>query len=72
MKKQSILLALALAGLPNAVVLSVPAAETTDNQLTSSEKKDGWILLFDGKTLDLVDFLEDSYGTLPEHRRNPL
>jgi len=52
MKKQLILLALALAAPPNPEVLSVQAAETTDNQLTSSEKRDGWILLFDGKTLD--------------------
>ena len=52
MKKQLIILSLALAALLNGVVLSVQAAETKDNHLTSSEKRDGWLLLFDGKTLD--------------------
>ena len=52
MKKQLIMVSLALAALLNAVVVSLQAAETKDNHLTSSEKRDGWILLFDGKTLD--------------------
>jgi hypothetical protein len=29
---------------------SLPAEETADNRLTDTEKNDGWILLFDGKT----------------------
>jgi hypothetical protein len=34
-------------------VLLVPApARAGDNELTAKEKEDGWILLFDGKTLD--------------------
>src|SRR5437867_1930540 len=32
-------------------VLTVPAA-AADNELTAQEKADGWLLLFDGKTLD--------------------
>ncbi len=36
-----------------AVLLLVPAtASAGDNELTDKEKEDGWILLFDGKTLD--------------------
>jgi hypothetical protein len=38
--------ALAAAGLLAAV------AQASDNELTSQEKKDGWLLLFDGKSLD--------------------
>jgi len=33
------------------LVLAVPAA-AADNELTEQEKKDGWLLLFDGKTLN--------------------
>src|SRR2546425_13044322 len=38
-----------------AVSLLMAAALTcvaADNELTSADKKDGWLLLFDGKTLD--------------------
>jgi hypothetical protein len=35
-----------------AVASLVPAARAADNQLTPQEKKAGWILLFDGKSLD--------------------
>jgi hypothetical protein len=35
-----------------AVVLLVPVAAGGDNELSDKEKADGWILLFDGKTLD--------------------
>jgi hypothetical protein len=34
-----------------ALVLAAPAAWAGDNELTEAEKKDGWILLFDGQTL---------------------
>jgi len=35
------------------VLLAVPAAANdSDNELTAKEKADGWLLLFDGKTLD--------------------
>ena len=40
--------ALVLAGL----VTGAPAADGTENRLTERQRKDGWILLFDGKTLD--------------------
>ena len=35
-----------------AAALLAPAAAAADNELTAKEKADGWILLFDGKTLD--------------------
>jgi alpha-3'-ketoglucosidase len=35
-----------------AVLTFVPAALAADNELTKKEKADGWILLFDGKSLD--------------------
>jgi hypothetical protein len=34
------------------LINSAPAAEPPDNQLTPHEKAEGWLLLFDGKTLD--------------------
>jgi len=34
-----------------ALAMSLPAA-AADNELTAQEKSDGWLLLFDGKTLD--------------------
>src|SRR5438067_2371392 len=33
-------------------LLTIPALATPDNTITAREKRDGWILLFDGKTLD--------------------
>jgi hypothetical protein len=33
-------------------LLLAPPARATDNELTAKEKADGWVLLFDGKTLD--------------------
>jgi Domain of Unknown Function (DUF1080) len=35
-----------------ALVLFAVPASAADNELTESEKADGWVLLFDGKTLD--------------------
>src|SRR5258708_3518130 len=35
-----------------ALCLTVPALRAGDNELSAKEKADGWILLFDGKTLD--------------------
>ena len=35
-----------------AVALLAPGAAAADNELTDKEKADGWVLLFDGKTLD--------------------
>src|SRR3989440_2217783 len=35
-----------------ALSLAVPALRAGDNELSAKEKADGWILLFDGKTLD--------------------
>jgi alpha-3'-ketoglucosidase len=34
------------------VVLVAPLASAADNELTENEKANGWLLLFDGKTLD--------------------
>jgi len=34
------------------LLLPAPMARSADNQLTAGEKQAGWILLFDGKTLD--------------------
>ena len=34
------------------VVLLAAGAHAADNELTAKEKDDGWVLLFDGKTLD--------------------
>jgi len=34
------------------IALGVSSACAADNELTAKEKEDGWILLFDGKTLD--------------------
>ena len=35
-----------------ALVISAASAASADNELTEKEKADGWVLLFDGKTLD--------------------
>jgi len=35
-----------------ALFLCAPALRAGDNELTAREKADGWVLLFDGKTLD--------------------
>jgi hypothetical protein len=35
-----------------ALAISIPSSFAADNELTQAEKKAGWILLFDGKTLD--------------------
>jgi Domain of Unknown Function (DUF1080) len=35
-----------------ALALLAPRAAAADNELTEQEKADGWVLLFDGKTLD--------------------
>src|SRR5579872_3287644 len=35
-----------------AAALLTSAAAAADNELTEQEKADGWVLLFDGKTLD--------------------
>src|SRR4051794_39040270 len=35
-----------------ALALLAPAARAADNELTAREKADGWVLLFDGRTLD--------------------
>src|SRR3954463_15292235 len=34
------------------LLLLAPLARAADNELTDAEKKDGWILLFDGKSVD--------------------
>jgi hypothetical protein len=34
------------------LLIGLPAARAGDNELSPKEKADGWILLFDGKTLD--------------------
>jgi len=47
------LAAVAATGALAVLIAAVPAMQTsTDNQLTADEKKAGWTLLFDGKSLD--------------------
>jgi len=47
------LFGLPIFGLTVLCLLAAPlTAVAADNQLTGAEKKDGWLLLFDGKTLD--------------------
>src|SRR5688572_2534033 len=38
--------------LPLLAVAALAAPVAADNSLTEQEKKDGWVLLFDGRTLD--------------------
>jgi hypothetical protein len=40
------------AGIILALALVASPAGAADNELTAREKEDGWVLLFDGKTLD--------------------
>jgi hypothetical protein len=48
LKRKGIVTTIAVA----AVLLSGCVAVAADNQLNAQEKEDGWVLLFDGKTLD--------------------
>ena len=48
-----------------ATLLTAPLAIAADNQLTDQEKKDGWILMFDGKTT--AGWKEGSKDMDPKH-----
>ena len=56
--------------LPLAVIYSVTAdAGAKDNELTENEKKDGWIVAFDGKTLNGWKAVDATNGkTFPSRR----
>lgn len=64
--------------LANLLVVSTSAARAADNELTATEKADGWVLLFDGKTTEgwldsreqPVDAGHVSNGTLNPHPCN--
>ncbi len=55
------------------LLLLAPAAWAADNQLTDAEKEEGWILLFDGRTLDgwMTSSEKPSLRPVEEHCINP-
>jgi len=56
-----------------ALGLLAPTAWAADNQLTEVEEKEGWILLFDGRTLDgwMTSSEKPSLRPVEEHCINP-
>jgi hypothetical protein len=61
-----------VASLFAALVLTLPAA-AADNELTEQERKDGWRLLFDGRTLDgwMTSSQKPSKRPVEDHCLNP-
>jgi hypothetical protein len=55
------------------LLLMAPTAWAADNQLTDAEKEEGWILLFDGRTLDgwMTSSEKPSLRPVEEHSINP-
>src|SRR5437773_3026512 len=56
-----------------ALALISASAAAADNELTATEKADGWILLFDGKTLDgwMTSSGKPSRTPVEDHCINP-
>jgi Domain of Unknown Function (DUF1080) len=55
------------------ILLVAPQAVAADNQLTEAERKEGWILLFDGDSLDgwQTSHQKPSQRPVEEHAINP-
>jgi len=61
---------LTIAGLFTVILFSLYGCSTTEkqNMLSDQEKKDGWTLLFDGKTMNGWHLFNK--GTIPQHGRS--
>ncbi len=55
------------------LLITAPTGWAADNQLTDAEKEEGWILLFDGRTLDgwMTSSEKSSLRPVEKHSINP-